>query len=564
MKKSFVYAKLSITGRTWFPSNKNKEIGIMKRTLIGILLVVCLVVGLLPITALADNTAKIMIMASQELSVTEGGAPAYLKNKEVDLANKADGSTTFKGWTQEPGDKSNWNVKFEWPQGGIPTVTLKDAKFDYYDNTTETYAYVKDSSGNLVSTANRTTQDIEGSTMGGTEKNLLVGAIMPVKGCNIDLKVVLKGNNMVETGAGFVHADMTVKENFDEYMAGTYNDYYFKNLTFVGEGENKTVVDGGGIGIHTKGGYDVSFENVNLDISTTVKGSNAIPIHVTEGNLTITGGHLKVKNMNNIAVWTKNGGDIIINGDITVENKLSSTSGASGIYAKKGEVIVNGGKIVGTGHNCPIFNALDAVIINGGDLKLTSAYYAIYPTPGAKFEINGGTIEVMAERAFFSAPTVSSKVTGYAGSSANSCENWETDLKHKPWVFLSDDTSKLPEVEIEIEDPTVPSTLPPTGPGTVPTVPTTPTTPSTPATTPTTPVATKPAGNATQAPGGDETKAPSDKTDDNKADDKNTGNSDSSDEDEGGSNAIIWIAVVVVVLAAGGAIAFILIKRKKA
>ena len=534
----------------------------MKKALIGILLTVCLVIGLLPVTALADDAApaKILIAGTEELSVIQGGAPAYLKNKEFDAANKADGSSTFKAWTQEPGDANNWNVKFEWPTGGIPTVTLKDAKFDFYDNATETYAFLPDASGKLVSTANRTTQDIEGTTTEGTEKNLQIGAIMPVDGCNIDLKVVLKGNNLVETGAGFVYSDMNAKENFDEYMANTFDKRYFKNLTFIGDGENKTVVNGGGIGIHTEAGYDVAFENVNLDISTTVKGSNAIPIHVTEGNLTITGGHIKVKNMNNVAVWTKNGGDIIINGDITVENKLSSTSGASAIYAKKGEVIVNGGKIVGTGHNCPIFNALDAVIINGGDLKLTSAYYAIYPTSGAKFEINGGTMEIMAEHAFFSAPTLGPKVTGYAGASADNCAEYETGLKHKPWVFLSDDTSKLPQVELDTEDPIAPSEpIQPTAPSTVPTAPTvpsTPVTPSTPATTPTTPAATTPNQNQSggQAQTPNENQTPADKNDADK----------DADKEDGGSNVIIWIAVVVVVLAAGGAVAFILIKRKKA
>ena len=113
----------------------------MKKKLFGILLALCLVVGLLPVTALADNTAKILILGSVELSVTEGGAPVYTKNKEFDAANLSDGSCTFKAWTQEPCDGTgSWNVKFEWPAGGTPTVTLKDAKMDYYANDTEIYA----------------------------------------------------------------------------------------------------------------------------------------------------------------------------------------------------------------------------------------------------------------------------------------------------------------------------------------------------------------------------------------------------------------------------------------
>ena len=55
----------------------------MKKTLLCILLAVCLVMSLLPVASLADTaTAKVLILGTEELSVTEGGAPAYLKNKE--------------------------------------------------------------------------------------------------------------------------------------------------------------------------------------------------------------------------------------------------------------------------------------------------------------------------------------------------------------------------------------------------------------------------------------------------------------------------------------------------
>ena len=98
----------------------------MKKRMLGLLLVICIVIGLLPVVALADTptTAKILIMSTVEMAVTEGGSPVYLKNKEYDAYNKADGSSTFKAWTQEKATQDNWNVKFEWPTGGTPTVTL--------------------------------------------------------------------------------------------------------------------------------------------------------------------------------------------------------------------------------------------------------------------------------------------------------------------------------------------------------------------------------------------------------------------------------------------------------
>ena len=68
----------------------------MKKKILSLLLALCLVIGLLPVVALADTTAKISLLNTLELSVTEGGTPVYAKNKEFDAYNKADGSSTFK------------------------------------------------------------------------------------------------------------------------------------------------------------------------------------------------------------------------------------------------------------------------------------------------------------------------------------------------------------------------------------------------------------------------------------------------------------------------------------
>ena len=49
---------------------------------------------------------KVLILGTEELSVTEGGEPAYLKNKEFDAYNKADGSSTFIGSCTTSGSSS--------------------------------------------------------------------------------------------------------------------------------------------------------------------------------------------------------------------------------------------------------------------------------------------------------------------------------------------------------------------------------------------------------------------------------------------------------------------------
>ena len=533
----------------------------MRKTLIGLLLIVCLVVGLLPITALADNTAKILILGTEELTVTEGGAAVYLKNKEFDAANKADGSTTFKAWTQEAGTADNWNVKFEWPTGGIPTITLKDAKMDYYDNETETYAYIN-KGGSLVSTDNRTTQDLEGRTNLGTDQNPLIAAILPVSGYNIDLKIILKGENLIETGSGFVVGNPSAKANAAEKAAETYTNTYFKNLTFVGDGENKTT-SSGGLGIFTRSGYDLSFENVNLTMSTKVMGSNAIPIHVTKGNLTITGGHLNIKNPNNVAITCRDGGNIVINGDITVNHALTSTAGAGSIYSKNGTITINGGNIVGTSRNAPILNSGVDLIINGGNLKLTSAYYAVLTDKQAPIHINGGTLEIMAERAFRYAPILGSNVKGFAGGSAESADVYDISNKNihsKPWVLLSDQPLDIPT---EPTDPSVPIILPTSQPTTAPT--------QTPATNPTL-APTDPSTAPTQAPSGDDTKpsgsAATDPTSEAKPGETKPGETkpadDKGNDEDGGSNTVIIIVAAVLVLGTAAAIVFIIKKRKSA
>ena len=493
----------------------------MKKTLLSLLLVLCLAIGLLPVAALADaNTAKILILGTEEMSVTEGGEPAYLKNKEFDAYNKEDGSSTFKAWTQEKTTADNWNVKFEWPKGGTPTVTLKDAKLDYYDNATETYAYIKQADGSYISTGNRITKDLEQG--GETENNLLVSAILPVPGCNIDLKVVLQGENLVETGSGFVFGDANIKANAAEKQNKARAEQYFKNLTFTSIDGGKVVANGGGIGIHGKAGYPITFDNAFVEITTNVGGGNAIPIHATKADLIINGGHIKASNPAQVAIWCKDSGNITINGDMTVYHKLTSTAGAGGIYAPGGSITVNGGNLVLESGNAPLLNAKEGITINGGNLNMTTAYYAVLCDGNGIANINGGTVEITAQCAFRKAPAIGTKVSGYAGVNAENSEYYEEKLYNKPWVLLSDSPITLPT-------PTLPGGV------TAPTQPAGTTAPTQPAGT-TAP--TQPAG--TTAP------------------------TQAANAEQGGSDAVIWIVAAAVALVAGAAVVIIVVKRKKA
>lgn len=102
----------------------------MKRRILSLLLVICMVATLLPVMAGAEEAkvAAIRLAKSygqnssgddvsfpETLTVTEGGDPAYAINKEDGLSTKSGANA------------DNYNVKLEYPAGGVPTIYLKNA-----------------------------------------------------------------------------------------------------------------------------------------------------------------------------------------------------------------------------------------------------------------------------------------------------------------------------------------------------------------------------------------------------------------------------------------------------
>ena len=98
----------------------------MAKRIIGLVLALCLIVGLLPMIALAEEattptatlkvntgTKEVPVLWNPEL--TAGMAPAYAKVT-------AAGTTTTEGASE-----TDWNLKAEWPTNGKPTLTLKNA-----------------------------------------------------------------------------------------------------------------------------------------------------------------------------------------------------------------------------------------------------------------------------------------------------------------------------------------------------------------------------------------------------------------------------------------------------
>ena len=107
----------------------------MRKTIFGLLLALCLVVGLLPATAMAaeDNVIAHMRVGFTNLKLTAYDTPIYYKNATKEFVDTK--GNTFNGVMPALGDADNWNLKFEWKTGEeAPTITMDGFIFDEYNN----------------------------------------------------------------------------------------------------------------------------------------------------------------------------------------------------------------------------------------------------------------------------------------------------------------------------------------------------------------------------------------------------------------------------------------------
>ena len=488
----------------------------MSKRIIGLLLVICLCVGLLPVVALADEAepkkVSIRILSWIDITAEEGGAIGYLKNKEYQGLTPIYEDETivrveekYKGWTQVKGSEDDWNIKLEWPKGGVPTLTLKDAKLDMMGDDGVTFCDLK-------------TDKDTGETWYQSKGS--ISAILPKSGVDnrIDLNLIVEGDNLIDVNNGIVRGSVTQTQ-------------YFKNINITGKNGGKISGTGRGIGISARAEFPMVLDGVTLDLKpTTSGGGTPVPIRTEKADLTIKNSNITCANEKNVAIAAMSAGNInIIDSTINVTSRLSSTAGPGCIYAQTGTVTIDGDKtnITAVGQNNACIYGGKAVIINGGDLKLTSSYYALYVTTkeaeGGQLLINGGTVEVIAERACWIAPVLGKGVVGYAGANKENCESYDgsnVNLSRQPWMLM---TNK--DVDIVVTQPTENAPI------------FVPTTPSTTATTP------------TQATTGN-----------NAAPTVDAGTQTDGDN----STTILLIVAAAVVLVAGAAVAVIIIKRKKA
>jgi len=489
----------------------------MKKKLITLLLAACLIVGLLPVVAAADGATASVLVAGVELTVTEGGPAAYTKNAECTYYGEAEASTSFAGWIQVKADETNWNVKFEYPTGGTPTLTFKGAKVDQYDNANEKwYKFQKDASG-------------------CTEKENAL--IKGVTGSAINLKIVF--------------TDTTSEiENKDFLLA--HNDV-IGNVEIASANGGKLKAYPGG-GFYVRSGFKLEV-NADLDINVFlwIQGSVNAPL-CSDGDIIINGGNLTLTSMG-YEITDKNksksgcygvitGNNITINGGkLVLRNRYYATGGNVGAILCKdenGTITINGGDLdIEVWRMLVIYhkaaNDNSGIVINGGTIYGKSNFNTL----GAHsfLTMNGGTLELIT--------TYNHNIDTPDAIKLNSQKYFEL------WLGLEqEDAEQVYELKektyIKIITSDVPVTKPTTPPTTKPTTP--------PTTKPTTPPTTKPATQPTTKP----TTQPT-----TQATEPSTAPTTGNDADAGSNETVIAIVVVVVVaIAAVGAV--IIVKKKQA
>ena len=149
-------------------------------------------------------------------------------------------------------------------------------------------------------------------------------------------------------------------------------------------------------------------------------------------------------------------------------------------------LIINGGTLNLTAKKAVGMNGYLGIEINGGEVNVIAPWYGI--TTGYSYRndagtlvhvtrpcaLNGGTLTVMAERAFYTGNdlTIGEGVMAYAGAGKRNAEVYDgkqPKLALKPWFFSTDDESKFLVIEEDEDDdsildaPTAPTTADGTG-----------------------------------------------------------------------------------------------------
>ena len=345
----------------------------MNKKCIALLLALSLIIGLLPVVAFTVSAEDevlseiIRVMGSSiDVRASTDGKCTYLKNETVTY-KRAD-STTYEGtkWTvvasNTETEPSEWNVKFAFPAGGVPTLTLKGAILDSFDDTTE-------------------------NSYGTSVAAITFKDSKPV----YDLKIVIQQDSYIATGS-YV------------FSAGDH----IRNVTISSVGAAKLTTRSTK-GICTKNS-DLILDNANLNMEVyKYNGTDCFPLCTTgTGNIIINGGNLDLKSTKPSGLaggWngpvqsmikTNGTGNITINSsNIKLYANYQSSTNAGAIQTTGADAVltINGGTLdIQTG--CVNgFLSKKPIALNGGNVTVVSSgHYAL--DKNTKIVMTGGSLSL--------------------------------------------------------------------------------------------------------------------------------------------------------------------------
>ena len=356
----------------------------MRRRILSLLLTLCLIVGLLPAVALphahAEGEAKkemVRVMGYTDMEAWTDGRSTYAVNVPVDCSytvTKEDGSTetvTFQGtqWklvaTATKTEPEEWNLKFSWEEGGTPTLTLKGAILDYYDEDAGKYSTHFSADAYKYAIASKEAGDV------------------------LDLKIVIAENSYIATplhvvGECAAYADIIIE---------SVGDAKLTSRSVAGIASKKNLI----------------LNNANLDLEVPKYGKTYRPLYAPSGGITFNGGNYRLYSTTVGGSSNSQGavgsliyagaGDIVINdGTFDLHTGYYSTSAMGAIHnassAASGYTIkINGGEIVINHRNVNAFHSNNVTQITGGEIYATGTSYSLNKTNGY-VKMTGGSLEL--------------------------------------------------------------------------------------------------------------------------------------------------------------------------
>jgi len=291
----------------------------MNKRLVGLLVAICLVIGLIPAMAMAEGenlpTQYSFKFGYSTYNLTKYDTPVYFVNEaKTDLPDTAGNSFTYYMPTTAGASENNWNAKMIWHSGDEgPTLYLDGFAYDQFNEATELWR-VK----------------AEGSTDGVNDAAITPGTDYP---CNI----VLQGeDSVIKTRFGIV---------------------FSKDLSIKSEGNTKLTIYNASAGLRgAAAGANLTLD-ANMDVfveSYYTTGYN--PIFVNGADVVVNGGNIKLSGgaANVYPITVQNSGNLIVNG-----GNLSSKGGYYGV------ILPAGGAAQSNGGSLEIYGGYSAMTVGG-------------------------------------------------------------------------------------------------------------------------------------------------------------------------------------------------------